>query len=91
MVPEWAGNDSATRLRKAKGSKPRCKRKLSEGTLEKQRLEDETRLQASQFLAPPKTKAGKRKQKRDRQRLRTKVNEKRDNITAFGWGSSCIK
>ncbi|CAI5708628.1 unnamed protein product [Peronospora destructor] len=71
MVPEWAGNNSATRLRKVKGSKPRCKRKLSEGALEEQRLEDETRLQASQLFAPPKTKAGKRKQKRDRQRLRT--------------------
>ncbi|KAG4048294.1 putative ATP-dependent RNA helicase ddx52 [Phytophthora cactorum] len=71
MVPEWAGNDPASKTRKVKGSKPRRKRKLSEGALEEQRLEDEARQQASQLLAPPKTKADKRKEKRARRRSRT--------------------
>ncbi|KAG7381868.1 DEAD (Asp-Glu-Ala-Asp) box polypeptide 52 [Phytophthora pseudosyringae] len=70
-VPEWAGNEPATKPRKVKGSKPRRKRKLSEGALEEQRLEDEARQQASQLLAPPKTKAEKRKEKRARRRSRT--------------------
>ena len=71
MVPEWADNDSGTKSHKVKGSKPRRKRKLSEGALEEQRLEDEARLQASQLLAPSKTKTEKRKEKRARQRSRT--------------------
>eukprot|EP00644_Phytophthora_capsici_P012602 jgi/Phyca11/534395/estExt2_fgenesh1_pg.C_PHYCAscaffold_230052 len=71
MVPEWAGNETSSKPRKAKGSKPRRKRKLSEGALEEQRLEDEARQQASQLLAPPKTKADKRKEKRARRRSRT--------------------
>ncbi|KAG3091372.1 putative ATP-dependent RNA helicase ddx52 [Phytophthora idaei] len=71
MVPEWAGNEPASKTRKVKGSKPRRKRKLSEGALEEQRLEDEARQQASQLLAPPKTKADKRKEKRARRRSRT--------------------
>ncbi|CAH0494018.1 unnamed protein product [Peronospora farinosa] len=75
MVPECAGNDLTIKPRKVKGSKPRRKRKLSEGALEEQRLEDENRLQASQLLAPPKTKAGKRKEKRTRRRSRTESME----------------
>ncbi|RMX66188.1 hypothetical protein DD238_001242 [Peronospora effusa] len=75
MVPECAGNDLTIKPRKVKGSKPRRKRKLSEGALEEQRLEDETRLQASQLLAPPKTKAGKRKEKRTRRQSRTESME----------------
>ncbi|KAL4138695.1 hypothetical protein PRIC2_002199 [Phytophthora ramorum] len=71
MVPEWAGNDTTSKPRKVKGSKPRRKRKLSEGALEEQRLEDEARLQASQLLAPLKTKTVKRKEKRARRRSRT--------------------
>jgi hypothetical protein len=71
MVPDWAGNEAASKPKKAKGSKPRRKRKLSEGALEEQRLEDEARQQASQLLAPPKTKADKRKEKRARRRSRT--------------------
>ncbi|EEY53625.1 DEAD/DEAH box RNA helicase, putative [Phytophthora infestans T30-4] len=71
MVPEWAGNDPSSKTRKVNGSKPRRKRKLSEGALEEQRLEDEARQQASQLLAPPKTKTDKRKEKRARRRSRT--------------------
>ncbi|GMF22121.1 unnamed protein product [Phytophthora fragariaefolia] len=71
MVPEWAGNEPVSKPRKAKGSKPRRKRKLSEGALEEQRLEDEARQQASQLLAPQKTKAAKRKEKRALRRSRT--------------------
>ncbi|GMF12156.1 unnamed protein product [Phytophthora lilii] len=71
MVPEWAGNEATSKPRKVKGSKPRRKRKLSEGALEEQRLEDEARQQASQLLAPPKTKADKRKEKRARRRSRS--------------------
>ncbi|KUF97734.1 N-acetylated-alpha-linked acidic dipeptidase 2 [Phytophthora nicotianae] len=71
MVPEWAGNEAASKTRKVRGSKPRRKRKLSEGALEEQRLENEARQQASQLLAPPKTKADKRKEKRARRRSRT--------------------
>ncbi|POM68411.1 DEAD/DEAH box RNA helicase [Phytophthora palmivora] len=71
MVPEWAGNESTSKPHKVKGSKPRRKRKLSEGALEEQRLEDEARHQASLLLAPPKTKAEKRKEKRVRRRSRT--------------------
>ncbi|KAE8890859.1 DEAD-box ATP-dependent RNA helicase 57 [Phytophthora fragariae] len=71
MVPEWAGNEPASKPRNAKGSKPRRKRKLSEGALGEQRLEDEARQQASQLLAPPKTKADKRREKRARRRSRT--------------------
>ncbi|KAL3667516.1 hypothetical protein V7S43_007736 [Phytophthora oleae] len=75
MVPEWAGNEAASKPRKVKGSKPRRKRKLSEGALEEQRLEDEARQQASQLLAPPKSKTEKRKEKRARRRSRTESME----------------
>ncbi|KAG7400967.1 DEAD (Asp-Glu-Ala-Asp) box polypeptide 52 [Phytophthora boehmeriae] len=73
MVPDWAGNEPKSKPHKVKGSKPRRKRKLSEGALEEQRLEDEARQQASQLLAPVshKTKATKRKEKRARRRSRT--------------------
>ncbi|RLN47614.1 hypothetical protein BBJ29_005630 [Phytophthora kernoviae] len=73
MVPDWAGNEPKSKPRKPKGSKPRRKRKLSEGALEEQRLEDEARHQASQLLAPiaSKTKTTKRKEKNARRRSRT--------------------
>ncbi|CAH0480201.1 unnamed protein product [Peronospora belbahrii] len=84
MVPEWAGNDLATKTCKAKGSKLRRKRKLSEGALEEQRLEDENRLQASRLLAPPKTKARQRKDKRARRRSRTESMESEAKMPPLG-------
>lgn len=67
MIPRWAGNER----RAAKGSKPRRKRKLSEGALEEQRLEDEARKQASMLLAPKSDKALKRRQRKERRRSRS--------------------
>ncbi|CAI5717717.1 unnamed protein product [Hyaloperonospora brassicae] len=52
-------NASVNKVRKAKGSKPRRKRKLSEGALEEQRLENEARQQASLLLAPSGSKKDK--------------------------------
>lgn len=67
MVPSWAGNAP----KPAKGSKPRRKRKLSEGAIEEQRVEDEARRQASQLLAPKSSKAEKRRKRKQRRRSRT--------------------
>ncbi|EGZ26193.1 hypothetical protein PHYSODRAFT_555670 [Phytophthora sojae] len=71
MVPEWAGNEPASKPRSGEGSKLRRKRKLSAGALEELRMEEEARQQASKLLAPPKTKADKRREKRARRRSRT--------------------
>lgn len=58
-IQEPVGNSSVNKVRKVRGSKPRRKRKLSEGALEEQLMEDEARRQASLLLAPPKSKAKK--------------------------------
>lgn len=69
MIPGWAGNER--RAGAPKGSKPRRKRKLSEGAIEEQRLEDEERRQASQLLAPKSSKALKRQRRKERRRSRS--------------------
>ena len=56
IVSEPVDNASAKEVRKVKGSKPRRKRKLSEGALEEQLLENEARRQASLLLAPSGSK-----------------------------------
>ncbi|KAL7680606.1 putative DNA helicase, ATP-dependent, RecQ type, RNA helicase, DEAD-box type, Q [Plasmopara halstedii] len=58
-----SSEDLTNQTRQVKGSKPRRKRKLSEGALMEQCLEDEARQKASQLLAP---ETSKRKQKRER-------------------------
>lgn len=67
MVPNWAGNEDA-KAKKKSGSKQSRKRKLSEGALEEQKLEDDERKQASMLLAPKTDKAQKRKLKKQAQR-----------------------
>uniref|UniRef100_K3X9X4 RNA helicase n=1 Tax=Globisporangium ultimum (strain ATCC 200006 / CBS 805.95 / DAOM BR144) TaxID=431595 RepID=K3X9X4_GLOUD len=67
MVPNWAGNEVKA-VKKKSGSKQSRKRKLSEGAIEEQKLEDDERKQASMLLAPKLDKAQKRKLKKQAQR-----------------------
>jgi hypothetical protein len=67
MIPRWAGNERKT----PKGSKPRRKRKLSEGAIEEQKLEDEARKQASLLLTPKSNKAMRRRKRKERRRSRS--------------------
>ncbi|KAI9922038.1 hypothetical protein PsorP6_000260 [Peronosclerospora sorghi] len=75
LVPGLTSSGKSFKPRTVEGSKLRRKRKLSEGALEEQRLEDEARQQASQTLAPRKVDAEKQTEKRVRHHSRKNWTE----------------
>ncbi|TMW66353.1 hypothetical protein Poli38472_004118 [Pythium oligandrum] len=69
MIPGWAGNEP--KVAKKGGSKPRRKRKLSEGAIEEEKLAEEERRQASMLLTPKPDKDGKRKRRKKKSKKRS--------------------